>query len=40
MEQFNNGKSLLQLSNDGNIKSFDSEAVNSNSYRIIGVSKN
>ncbi|WP_436884119.1 flavin monoamine oxidase family protein [Mammaliicoccus sciuri] len=36
MEQFNNGKSLLQLSNDGNIKSFDSEAVNSKSYRIIG----
>ncbi|MFU1791232.1 FAD-dependent oxidoreductase [Mammaliicoccus sciuri] len=36
MEQFNNGKSLLQLSNDSNIKSFDSDAVNSKSYRIIG----
>ena len=40
MEQFNNGKSLLQLSNDSNIKSFDSDAVNSKSYRIIGGVKN
>ncbi|MEB8091945.1 FAD/NAD(P)-binding protein [Mammaliicoccus lentus] len=36
VEQYNQGDSLLELSNDGNIKRFDSNSVNNQSMRIIG----